>query len=322
MSKLLRFLVGVLTAFAAMTGAAVADTFPSKTVRIICPYSPGGTVDILARVMAEKLSKYWGQQVIVENRPGVAGQVATRYVATQPADGYTLLITASGHPINHLLYKDLAYDSFKDFSPVTQLGRGSLVLVVNKDSKYANLADFIAAAKTGKEKVSYGHVGLGTSSWMGGALLEHMTNTKLLGVPYKGGVPALTDLMGGQIDSNFNIIPEAIAHIKAGSVKALATTGSARAQALPDVPTVSETVPGYSFGAYWIILGPAGVPANVVSKVNEGMNRALKEPDVVERLSNLGVEPMGTSPNQVAELMREDARKWKPIFDAAGIKPQ
>ncbi len=320
--KMLRFLVGVLTAFAATTGAAVADTFPSKTVRIICPYSPGGTVDILARVMADKLSKYWGQSVIVENRPGVAGQVATRYVATQPADGYTLLITASGHAINHLLYKDLSYDSFKDFSPVTQLGRGSLVLVVNKDSKYSNLADFIAAAKEGKEKVSYGHAGLGTSSWMAGALLEHMTNTRLLGVPYKGGIPALMDLIGGQIDSNFNIIPEAIAQIKAGSVKALATTGSARAQALPDVPTVAETVPGYSFGAYWIILAPAGVPANVVAKVNEGMNRALKEPDVVERLSNLGVEPMGTSPNQVAELMRADAIKWKPIFDAAGIKPQ
>lgn len=320
--KAMKFLAGLLCALGLSAGAVAAQNFPAKTVRIICPYSPGGTVDILARVMADRLSEYWGQQVIVENRPGVAGQVATRYVAAQPADGYTWLITASGHPINHLLYKDLPYDGFKDFSPVTQLGRGSLVLVVNKDSKYATLADFLAEAKEKKDKLTYGHVGLGTSSWMAGALLEHMTGIKLLGIPYKGGVPALTDLMGGQIDSNFNIIPEAIAQIKAGSVKALATTGSERAQALPDVPTISETVPDYSFGAYWIILGPAGVPDDIVAKVNEGMNRALKEPAVIERLSTLGVEPMGTTPDQVAELMREDAEKWKPIFDAAGIQPQ
>ncbi|MFA5488781.1 MAG: tripartite tricarboxylate transporter substrate binding protein [Candidimonas sp.] len=320
--KAVKFFAGLLCALALSAGAVAAENFPSKTVRIICPYSPGGTVDILARVMADRLSEYWGQQVIVENRPGVAGQVATRYVATQPADGYTWLITASGHPINHLLYKDLPYDGFKDFSPVTQLGRGSLVLVVNKDSKFATLADFLAEARQGKDKLTYGHVGIGTSSWMGGALLEHMTGVKLLGIPYKGGVPALTDLMGGQIDSNFNIIPEAIAQIKAGSVKALATTGEQRAQTLPDVPTIGETVPGYSFGAYWIILGPAGVPDDIVAKVNEGMNRALKEPAVIERLSTLGVEPMGTTPEQVAELMREDAKKWKPIFDAAGIQPQ
>lgn len=320
--KVVKFLTGILGALALSTGAVATESFPTKTVRIICPYSPGGTVDILARLMAEKLSEYWGQQVIVENRPGVAGQVATRYVAAQPADGYTWLITASGHPINHLLYKDLPYDGFEDFSPVTQLGRGSLVLVVNKDSKYSTLAEFLSAAKKEKDKLTYGHVGLGTSSWMAGALLEHMTDIKLLGIPYKGGVPALTDLIGGQIDSNFNIIPEAIAQIKAGSVKPLATTGDERAQTLPDVPTIAETVPGYSFGAYWIILGPAGVPDDIILKVNEGMNRALKEPSVIERLSTLGVEPMGTTPEQVAELMREDARKWEPIFDAAGIQPQ
>lgn len=302
--------------------ATAAENFPTKTVRIICPYSPGGTVDILARLMADRLSEYWDQQVIVENRPGVAGQVATRYVAGQPADGHTWLITASGHPINHLLYKDLPYDGFKDFTPVTQLGQGSLVLVVNKDSGYSSLDDFVSAAKEAKEKLTYGHAGLGTSSWMGGALLEHMADIKLLGIPYKGGIPALTDLIGGQIDSNFNIIPEAITQIKAGGVTALATTGAERTQALPDVPTVAETVPGYSFGAYWIILGPAGVPDDIVAKVNKEMVRALKEPAVTERLAALGIEPMGTSPDEVAQLMRNDADKWKPIFEAAGIQPQ
>lgn len=320
--KIVKWIAGAMLACGLTTGMAAAQDYPAKTVRIICPYAPGGTVDLLARLMADRLTEYWGRQVIVENMPGAAGQVATQYVSTQEADGYTWLITASGHAINHLLYSNLPYDGFGDFSTVTQLGRGPLVLAVNKDSKYTNLADFIAAAKEQPGKLTYGHAGTGTSSHLSGALLAYSAGIELRGIPYKGGALALTDLMGGQIDSNFNIVPEAIAQIKDGAVKALGTTGADRAQSLPEIPTIAETVPGYSFGAYWIILGPDGVPDEIIAKVNEGMNRALKEPAVIERLASLGVEAMGTSPADVAELMRSDAEKWKPIFEAAGIKPQ
>jgi tripartite-type tricarboxylate transporter receptor subunit TctC len=314
----------LLAATSALLAApAVAQTaFPERPITLVVPYGAGGTVDLWGRMLGEKLTEYWGQPVVVDNRPGAAGQVGTEHVASSDPDGYTWLVTASGHPISHLLYDNLPYDAFEDFTFVTQLGRGPLVMVVREDSQFETLAEFLEAAQAAPGELAYGHAGVGTSSHLSGALLADLAGVEFNDIPYRGGTASMADLLAGSLDFNFNIIPEAFGQLQDGSVRALGVTSAERTPALADVPAISETVPDYEFGAWWVIIGPAGVPEEIVEKMHEGLVRGLGEEDVLDRLATLGIEPLGTTPEEVEQLMDSERDTWARIFEAQGITPQ
>src|SRR5436190_10308926 len=311
---------GVLMLAAA--GAASAQSFPSKPVRIFVPYPAGGGVDVLTRTLGEVVSKQWGQSVVVENRPGAGGVIASQAVATAPPDGYTLIMVASGHATNPLLYAKVPYDTFKDFSPVSLLASSPNILLVRADSPFKTVADVISAAKAKPGSLSFAHAGNGTSTHLAGELLKSLARVDIAAIPYKGGAPAINDLLGGQIPLSFNNGPESVGQIAAGTVRALAVTTAQRAPFLPDVPSMAETVPGYDTEVWWGLLGPAGMPRDLVEKLSHDFVAALNTEAIKERLTKLGASPIGSSPQQFDAKIRADYRKWGPIIDAAGIKAE
>ena len=304
-------------------GAAFAQTaFPSRPVHILVPYPAGGAVDVLTRTLGEVVSRQWGQSVVVENRPGAGGVIASQAVTTASPDGYTLIMVASGHATNPLLYAKVPYDTFKDFTPVSLLGSSPNILLVRADSPFKTLADLIAAAKAKPGSLSFAHAGNGTSTHLAGELLKSLTKVDLTAVPYKGGAPAINDLLGGQIPMSFNNGPESVGQLQAGTVRALAVTTGTRAPFLPDVPSMAETVPGYDTAVWWGLLGPAGLPADVLKKLSQDFVAALNTDAVKERLAKLGAQPIGSTPQQFETKIREDFEKWAPIIKAAGMKAE
>ena len=313
------------TAAAAMLAAAgsvSAQPFPSKPVRILVPYAAGGAVDILARTLGDAVSQKWGQSVIIENRPGAGGVIASQALVTSAPDGYTLIVVASGHPTNPFLYEKLPYDTFKDFTPISQLASSPNILLVRADSPFKTVADVIAAAKAKPGSLSYGHAGTGTSTHLAGELLKNLAGIDIAGIPYKGGLPAINDLLGGQIALSFNNGPESVGQIQAGTVRALAVTTASRASFLPDVPSLSETVPGYDTEVWWGLLGPAKMPPEVLKKISQDFLAALNTDGVKEKLQKLGATPIGSSPEAFDAKIHADYDKWGPIIKAAGIKPE
>ncbi|HEY3793189.1 MAG TPA: tripartite tricarboxylate transporter substrate binding protein [Bradyrhizobium sp.] len=306
----------------AAAGSASAQPFPSKPVHILVPYAAGGAVDILARTLGDAVSKTWGQSVIIENRPGAGGVIASQALVTSPPDGYTLIVVASGHPTNPFLYEKLPYDTFKDFTPISLLASSPNILLVRADSPFKTLADMIAAAKAKPGSLSYGHAGSGTSTHLAGELLKNLAKIDMSGIPYKGGLPAINDLLGGQIPLSFNNGPESVGQIQAGTVRALAVTTKSRAAFLPNVPSMSETVPGYDTEVWWGLLGPAKLPPEVLAKLSHDFLAALNSDAVKERLAKLGATPIGSSPDQFNAKIHADYDKWGPIIKAAGIKPE
>lgn len=302
--------------------AAAQSTFPSRPVHIFVPYAAGGAVDILARTLSDAVSRQWGQPVVVENRPGAGGVVASQALAASPPDGYTLIVVASGHATNPFIYPKLPYDTFKDFTPISLLASSPNFLLVRADSPFKTLADVIAQAKAKPGSLSFAHAGLGTSTYLAGELLKHLAKIDLEGIPYKGGAPALNDLLGGQIQLSFNNGPESAGQIQAGTVRALAVTTAKRAASLPDVPSIGETVPGYDTEVWWGLLGPAGMPPELVAKLSKDFDAALNTEVVKERLNKLGADPIGSSPQAFAAKIRGDYDKWGPIIRAAGIKAE
>jgi tripartite-type tricarboxylate transporter receptor subunit TctC len=308
---------------AIMCSAALAQAaFPSRPVHILVPYPAGGGVDVLTRTLGDVVSKQWGQSVVVENRPGAGGVIASQAVATAAPDGYTLIVVASGHATNPLLYAKVPYDTFKDFTPVSLLGSSPNILLVRADSPFKTLADLIAAAKAKPGSLSFAHAGNGTSTHLAGELLKSLAKVDLTAVPYKGGAPAINDLLGGQIPMSFNNGPESVGQLQAGTVRALAVTTATRAPFLPDVPSIAETVPGYDTGVWWGLLGPAGMPADVLAKLSRDFVGALNTDAVKERLAKLGAQPIGSAPQQFDAKIREDFEKWAPIIKAAGMKAE
>ena len=304
-------------------GAAFAQTaFPSRPVHILVPYPAGGAVDVLTRTLGEVVSRQWGQSVVVENRPGAGGVIASQAVTTASPDGYTLIMVASGHATNPLLYAKVPYDTFKDFTPVSLLGSSPNILLVRADSPFKTLADLIAAAKAKPGSLSFAHAGNGTSTHLAGELLKSLAKVDLTAVPYKGGAPAINDLLGGQIPMSFNNGPESVGQLQAGTVRALAVTTGTRAPFLPDVPSMAETVPGYDTAVWWGLLGPAGLPADVLKKLSQDFVAALNTDAVKERLAKLGAQPIGSTPQQFETKIREDFEKWAPIIKAAGMKAE
>jgi tripartite-type tricarboxylate transporter receptor subunit TctC len=297
--------------------------YPTKPVRILVPFPAGGAVDIVARTLGDELGKRWGQSVVIENRPGAGGTLATQAAATSAPDGYTLILVATGHALNPHFYAKLPYDSFADFTPITLVGSSPNMLLVRSDSPFRSVRDVLAGARQRPGYLSYGHAGNGTSPHLAGELLKYLAKVDIAAIPYKGGAPSLNDLIGGHVPLTFNNIPESIAHVKGGTVRALGVTSAARSPVLPDVPTIAEAgVPDYDTGVWWGFLGPAGLPADVKAKLANDCADVVKLPTVVERLKSLGATPIGSTPDEFADFMRAEHEKWGPIIKAAGIKAE
>ena len=312
--------LAILSCVAPSSATRAQDSFPSKPVHLLVPFPPGGAVDIVARTLADELGRRWPVNIIVENRPGAGGTIAADAAAKAPPDGYTLVIAASGHAIVPFLYPKLPYDVFADFTPITLLGNSPNLTLVRADSPIKTLADLIATARAKPGQLSYGHAGNGTSPHLAGELLKVTAKIDITAVPYKGGAPALNDLLGGHIPLTFNNVPESIAQIRSGAVRPLAVTTAKRAPILPDVPTIDESgLKGYDTGVWWSLLAPAGLPADLKAKIHRDAADAMKSPGVKERFQTLGAVPVGSTPEELAALIRADYEKWGPIIKAAGI---
>jgi tripartite-type tricarboxylate transporter receptor subunit TctC len=309
-------------AMLAATGSASAQPFPSRPVHILVPYAAGGAVDILSRTLGDAVSQQWHQSVIIENRPGAGGVIASQALVTAPPDGYTLIVVASGHPTNAFLYEKLPYDTFRDFTPISLLASSPNILLVRADSPFKSVNDVIAAAKAKPGSLSYGHSGNGTSTHLAGELLKNLAKIEITGIPYKGGLPVINDLLGGQIPLSINNGPESVGQLQAGTLRALAVTTKSRVAFLPDVPSMSETVPGYDTEVWWGLLGPANMPPEALAKISHDFVAALNTDAVKERLAKLGATPIGSSPQAFDAKIHADYDKWGPIIKAAGIKPE
>ena len=316
-------IVAAAVAMSVAGGVAAAQSpFPSKPVHIFVPYAAGGGVDILARTLGDVVSRQWGQTVVVENRPGAGGVVASQALVASPPDGYTLIVVASGHATNPFLYPKIPYDTFKDFTPISLLASSPNILLVRTDSPFKTLGDMIAQARSKPGSLSFGHAGTGTSTHLAGELLKNLAKIDLNAIPYKGGAPSINDLLGGQIPMSFNNGPESVGQLEAGTVRALAVTTASRASFLPNVPSMAEAVPGYDTEVWWGLLGPAGMPADLIAKLSHDFVAALNTDPVKERLGKLGASPIGSSPSEFDAKIRADARKWGPIIEAAGMKAE
>jgi tripartite-type tricarboxylate transporter receptor subunit TctC len=322
MGRWVRLTVVAAAMLTAGVTASAQSPFPSKPVHVFVPYAAGGAVDILTRTLGDVVSKSWGQSVIVENRPGAGGVIASQALVASPPDGYTLIVVASGHATNPFLYPKIPYDTFKDFTPISLLASSPNILLVRADSPFKTLADMIAQARAKPGSLAFAHSGTGTSTHLAGELLKSLAKIDLNAVPYKGGAPAINDLLGGQIPMSFNNGPESVPQIEAGTVRALAVTTGSRAALLPNVPGMAETVPGYDTEVWWGLLGPAGMPADLVSKISQDFIAALNSTAVKERLAKLAASPIGSSPGEFEVKIRADYDKWGPIITAAGMKAE
>jgi tripartite-type tricarboxylate transporter receptor subunit TctC len=322
MVRRLRMFAAALAVLAAGGSVSAQSSFPSKPVHIFVPYAAGGAVDILARTLGDAVSQTWGQSVVIENRPGAGGVIASQALVISPPDGYTLIVVASGHPTNAFLYPKLSYDTFRDFTPISLLASSPNILLVRADSPFKTVGDVVAAAKAKPGSLSFGHSGNGTSTHLAGELFKNLAGIEIAGIPYKGGLPVINDLLGGQIPLSINNGPESVGQIQAGTVRALAVTTASRASFLPDVPSLSEAVPGYDTEVWWGLLGPAKMPPDVVAKLSHDFVAALNTDAVKERLGKLGASPIGSSPAQFDAKIHADYDKWGPIIKAAGIKAE
>src|ERR1700730_14575980 len=322
MGRWFRMIAAAVAMVAAGGAASAQSSFPSRPVRIFVPYAAGGGVDILARTLGDVVSRQWGQPVVVESRPGSGGVVASQALVTSLPDGYPLIVVASGHATNPFLYAKIPYDTFKDFAPISLLASSPNILLVRADSPFKTLGDAIAQARAKPGSLSFGHAGTGTSTHLAGELLKNLARIDLNAIPYKGGAPSINDLLGGQIPMSFNNGPESVGQLEAGTVRALAVTTASRAPFLPDVPSMAETVPGYDTEVWWGLLGPAGLPPDLVAKLSHDFVAALNTEAVKERLSKLGASPIGSSPQQFDAKIHSDYEKWGPIIKAAGMKAE
>ena len=324
----------VLAAAAAASAATVLPgtshaqgAWPNKPVRIVVPFAAGGTTDILARAIAGELSRAFGQQFIVENKPGAGGNVGSDLVAKSAPDGYTLLMgTVGTHAINQALYPKLPFDPVKDFTPITLIAGVPNVLVINPakaaEAKIENVADFIRYLKANPGKINMASSGNGTSIHLSGELFKVMTGTFMVHFPYRGSGPALLDLIGGTMDVMFDNLPSAMPQIKAGKLKALAVTSAKRSDAMPDLPTIAEAGPvkGFDASSWFGLLAPAGTPMDIVNKIQQESAKAMQTPALKERLLSQGAIPSGMPPAQFVAFIAAETKKWAPVVKVSGAK--
>lgn len=312
----------VIALLAALAYPALAqDKFPSKPVSVIVPQAAGGANDAIARIIAQQLSLQMGQQFIVENRPGAGGNIGTAAAAKARPDGYTLVLTVnSAHVINPALYRNTGFDPIKDFEPVSPVATAGYVLVANNGFAPSNVNELVAAAKAQPGKIYIGSAGNGTLNHLIGEMLGKATDIKMVHVPYKGAAAAVTDLVGGQVQVSVQSLPSSIAFIKSGKIKVLGVVNEKRVAALPDVPTLGETIRGFGSTPWYGLLAPAGTPRAIVNQLQQEISKALDTPEVRERLAGVGCEPFKSTPEQFASLIREDLPKWAKIVKDSGAK--
>jgi tripartite-type tricarboxylate transporter receptor subunit TctC len=322
-----KFVLSILLAAAcgvfAVASAKAENGYPVRPIHLLVGSAPGGTTDLVARVMSAKIAELLGGAVVVDNRPGANQMIAAEFTAKASPDGYTLLMIPAGFSINPALYKKLPFDPIKDFTPVAKVAVAPNVLVINPSTSARTVAELIALARAKPGTLTYGSSGVGAPSHVAGALFALLTKTELVHVAYKGSGPAMTDLLGGTIQMSFPSIPGALPYISSGQLIALGVTSSERSSALKNVPTIEEAgVAGYDVGSWFGIVGPAGLPAPVVAHLNAVINQALKAPDVQKVLARIGAEPVGGSPEQFSTAIRSDVKKWVEVFKAAKIEPR
>lgn len=309
-----------LAAAVAAPLAAQAQAYPTKPITIVVPFSAGGTTDILARVVGEALKNELGQPVVIDNRAGAGGNIGAALAAKANADGHTLFMgTVGTHAINQSLYKKLPYDPIKDFAPLTRVAMVPNLLVAHPSKPYNSVKELVAYAKANPGKVNFGSSGSGSSIHLSGELFNTLAKVDMIHVPYKGSAPAVTDLLGGQIDIMFDNMPSAIQHVRAGKLKPLAVTTAKRSPQLPDVPTVAEAgVPGYEATSWFGMFAPAATPAPVVAKLNAALVKVLADANVKKKIAEQGGEPHGEKPEQFAEFIRNETAKWSQVVKASG----
>ena len=320
MTTAIRLLFAGLAALAA--AAAAAQTYPVKPVRIVNPFSPGGSLDLVARTLAKSMSAELGQQVIVDNRPGAGGTIGVDLVAKSPPDGYTLLAVQSSITINPSLQKNIPYDPVRDFAPISKIASYMFFLVVHPSLPARSVKQLVALAKSKPGEINYASVGIGSGTHLAGELFNYMTGVKMMHIPYKGTGQVMPDLIGGQVAVHFgstSVVP----HVKARKLTALGVTGSQRSPVLPEVPTVAEAgVPGFEVTAWNALFAPAGTPAAIVNRLNTLVKQGMEQPDAKAVMEAQGLDVSTSTPGELAALVKSELVKWAKVIKAAGIKPE
>jgi tripartite-type tricarboxylate transporter receptor subunit TctC len=318
MLKFSRHIAMLVSALVIASGTAIAAPYPEKPIKLIVAWSPGGTTDILARIIAQGLTEKLGQTVLVENKPGGGNNIGTEYVIRSAPDGYTLNMTNPANAINTTLYKNLSFNFINDTVPVAGVVRTPNVMVVTGALPVKNVEEFIAYCKANPTKVNMASSGSGSSIHLSGELFKIMTGCKMAHIPYKGAGPALNDLIAGQVQVMFDNLPSSAGFIKDGRIRALAVTTSMRETSLPNVPTVAETVPGFEASAWFGVSAPKGTPRDIVEKLNVAVNQLLADPKIQKRLSELGGTPIPGTPEDFGKLISSDTQKWEKVVKTSG----
>ena len=303
--------------------AVAAQTYPVRPIRLIVPYPPGGPTDFVGRIIAQKVSQYVGQQVVVDNRPGAGTIIGSELVARAAADGYTLLFgTGGGTFLAPLMLPKVPYDPLRDFAPITMLVQSPQVLVVHPSVAAGSVTELVALAKSKPGVLNFASVGTGTSPHLGGELFQALTGTKIVHVPYKGTAPAMTDLIAGQVQMMFTSMPTILAHVKSGKLRLLGTGGTKRSAVIPDTPAIGETVKGFELITWYGIFAPARTPDAIIRRLNAEIVKALKDPESHDRLASQGLEPTPMTPEELKRYTEQDTKRWAKLIKAAGIKAQ
>ena len=302
---------------------ALAQAYPARPIRMLVPFSAGGTVDIVARLVGAKLSEELGQQVVVDNRGGAGGTIATAMLARSPGDGYTLMVMHQGLAFNATLYSSLPYDTLRDLVAIAHVGATPNVLVVTDALPVKTLPEFLAYARANPGSIAYGSGGIGSAGHLSVERLQSLTGIKLTHVPYKGSGPAITDLISGQIQAMLLTMPAVMPFVKSGKVRAIATSGARRSPALPELPTIAEAgVPGYEYTPWYGIFGPATMPQELVARLNQALNKILAEAGIAEKLAQQGLDVGPMSSGEFAEILRSDVARWGKIIRDAGVRAE
>ncbi|MBI2224756.1 MAG: tripartite tricarboxylate transporter substrate binding protein [Betaproteobacteria bacterium] len=311
----------VLVALLVAAAPAHAQTYPAKSIRIVVPFAPGGGADIIARILGQKMTDSWGQQVVVDNRAGASGNIGAEIVAKAAPDGHTLLMASSALAINPSVYRSVPYDPIKDFAPITQPALLPNILVVHSSVPVKTVRDLIALAKSRPGQLAYASAGAGTGTHLAAEMFKLQAGVDMVHVPYKGGGAVISDLLGGQVALTFATLPSVMPYVKAGRLRALAMTTTKRWPGLPTVPTIAESgFPGFEISTWIGLLAPAGTPKDVVGKLHGEVTRILKLPDVRERFDSLGMEPVGDSPEQFARYIRSELAKYAKVVRQSGAR--
>jgi tripartite-type tricarboxylate transporter receptor subunit TctC len=321
MRRTIAILIGAAMLPMATLASAQAPTYPDKPIRIVSPFPVGGIADTFAREIGKRLTEAWGQPVVVDNRTGAGGNIGADIVAKSAPDGYTLVIGNIGtHAVNVSLFPSMPFDTIKDFTPIVHVLDAEGLLVVNPSITATTVPELIALARSQPGKLSYGSGGIGTTSHLAGELFKSMTKVDIVHVPYKGNVPAITDLLGGQTSMAFATMPTVLPHVRAGKLRPLAVLGTARSPALPDVPTAAESVPGFEVSNWIGLFGPAGTPPAIVARLNAEVQKIMRSPEIQKRLETEGAKFIPMTPEEFANFQKAELTKWAKTIKDANIK--